>query len=287
MNEMKKNDLGSHSDVVEPFGSRRPALMVAWMIGFLHSSSLGLLQRLFAPIVRKIVINFSDLPIDIQAGKLKLRCQFSDNYSEKKYVFTPWRYDVQELQALKDALPDDGVFLDIGANVGLYTLTAAQVMGRRGRILAFEPNVNTLQRLNYNLQANHRADGGPSIEVLNIGIADENAERLLQIDNKNLGACSIADTDKAGEKTTIRCKLLLDVLREQKVPKIDVLKIDIEGAEDIALTPFIESADEALFPRLIIIENSDDRWSVDLFGMLAEKGYRRILKTRLNTVLKK
>ncbi len=66
-----------------------------------------------------------------------------------------------------------------------------------------------------------------------------------------------------------------------------MLKIDIEGAEDVALVPFIEKAGESLLPGLMIIENSEHVWSRDLFGLLAENGYRRILKTRLNSVLKK
>ena len=71
--------------------------------------------------------------MDVKAGNFNLRCQFTDNYSEKKYVFTPWRYDCGEREALVNALPRDGVSIDIGANVGLYTLTAALALGDNGR----------------------------------------------------------------------------------------------------------------------------------------------------------
>lgn len=243
---------------------------------------------MLAPIARKIIIGFCDLPIDVTAGNFNLRCQFTDNYSEKKYVFTPWRYDCGERRALMNALPQDGVFIDIGANVGLYSLTAAQVLGDNGRILAFEPNPLTLQRLNTNLDAAiHIGKGWPQIEVLNVGVADENSERLLQIDENNLGACSIAKSGQAGAEEKIQCRLLLEVLQEHNITRIDALKIDIEGAEDIALMPFITRADDSLLPGLILIENSEDKWSQDLFGLLSEKGYTAILKTRLNSVMKR
>lgn len=242
---------------------------------------------MLAPVARKIIINFCDLPIDIKAGNFNLRCQFTDNYSEKKYVFTPWRYDRGELLALTNALPEDGVFIDIGANVGLYTLTAAGALGDNGRILAFEPNPRTLHRLNINLAANHRDSSWPHIQVLNVGVADENGERVLQVDEDNLGASSIANSGRSAVEEKIQCRLLLEVLQEQKISRIDALKIDIEGAEDIALVPFIKQADDALLPELILIENSQDKWSEDLFGLLADKGYERIIKTRLNSVLKR
>jgi len=171
------------------------------MISYLHKEKNSILQRMLAPIARKLVVKFTDLPVDVVAGGLVLRCQFTDNYSEKKYVFTPWRYDHQELMELSRALPQDGVFVEIGANVGLYSLAAARVLGNKGTIIAFEPNPPTLHRLNINLEANRKKSASwPDIRVLNIGIADENAERILHIDDSNLGACSIAKSNKSNHE---------------------------------------------------------------------------------------
>lgn len=271
----------------QPFGLRRPPGLIEWIISFLHAENTTFLQRMLAPVARKIIINFCDLPIDVKAGDFNLRCQFTDNYSEKKYVFTPWRYDRGERRALVEALPRDGVFVDIGANVGLYTLTATEALGDNGKILAFEPNPRTLQRLNTNLAASHKSSNWPDIQVLDVGVADAEGERVLQVDEDNLGASSIAKSGQAVVEERIHCRLLLDVLREHNIAGIDALKIDIEGAEDIALVPFIKQAPDDLLPKLILIENSEDKWSQDLFGLLFEKGYERIIKTRLNSVLKR
>lgn len=270
-----------------PFGERRPPRLVEWVIRFLHRENPTVLQRSLAPIARKIISNFCDLPIDISTGHLKLRCKITDNYSEKKFVFTPWRYDRIELAALVDALPEDGVFVDIGANVGLYTLIAARAMKEQGKILALEPGSFTRRRLETNLEANRQTTGWPTISVLNVGIADQNGERVLQINDQNLGASSIASVDETAQEETIQCRLLTTVLFEEGITHIDVLKIDIEGAEDIALVPFLEQAEDSLLPKLVIIENSEHRWSQDLFGLFFEKGYNRIARTRLNSVLRK
>lgn len=273
----------------EPFGSRRPPQLFASMIRYLHRKNHSLLPRILAPIVRKLVINYSALPIDVDAGDFSLRCQFTDNYSEKKYVFTPWRYDFQERLELTKALPKDGVFIDIGANIGLYTLTAARALSTKGTILSFEPNPLALERLSINLAANQdKFATWPNVKLLNVGISDENAERMLQIDDHNLGACSIVKTSQSQIEQSVQCRLLIDVLNEYDITRIDVLKIDIEGYEDVALVPFLNSADDSLLPGLIIIEDfNEDQWKQDLFSLLSDKGYRKILKTRLNSVLKR
>jgi FkbM family methyltransferase len=232
------------------------------------------------------------LPIDICVGGLKLRCQLTDNYSEKKFVFTPWRYDLDERRLLRDYLPGGGVFLDIGANIGLYTLTAMQVIGAGGRILAFEPNPATRQRLLFNTAANTTQTNGSTLSVLDIGIADTEREFVLQLDSSNLGASSISDTNRsrlshADPRRTdviIRCKPLLEVLQENQISRIDVLKIDIEGAEDKAMGPYLRGAPQALLATLIIIENSPHLWHEDVFALLNQRGYQRILNNRMNSV---
>lgn len=232
-------------------------------------------------------MKFSRLPVDIEISDLNFRLFFKDNYSEKKFAFTPWKYDPLELNELKASLPRDGVFVDVGTNVGLYTLFAGKHMSSQGTIMAFEPNPPTLKRLLSNLSFNiYSGQDWPQINLLDIGVADKESTLSLNVDEANLGASSIKEGDGAGPVTTIRCRPLCDVLQEYGIRAIDVLKIDIEGAEDIALAPFLHASESSLLPKLILIENSQDVWSIDLFGLLAEKGYERVLKTRLNSVFK-
>jgi len=264
--------------------------MLNRMIAFLHGSAPLALKRILAPVARRLATRFARLPIDVAVGAMRLRCRFTDNYSEKKFVFTPWRYDAHERLTIRNHLPDDGVFVDIGTNVGIYTLTAADSLGPSGTIVSFEPHEPTLRRLCFNLRASEpQRKDWPRIFLFDIGIAEAEKEFTLQLDAGNLGASSIvnsADGDST-QTAVIRCRPLLDVLTEVGVDHIDILKIDIEGAEDVALVPFLQSNESRLLPRWIIIENSSDKWSVDLFALFSDYGYAQVHSNRMNSIFRR
>ncbi len=65
------------------------------------------------------------------------------------------------------------------------------------------------------------------------------------------------------------------------------MKLDVEGAEDIILQRFLTDAPQALWPRAIVLEKGESRWSIDLLGFLEGKGYARVMETRNNHVLER
>ncbi len=276
---------------MQPFGSRNPNTMLARVIQTCHNASAPFYSRALAPIVRKLVTkNKQRLPIDISVDGINLRCQFTDNYSEKKFVFTPWRYDLEEREMLSSLLANGGNFIDIGANVGLYTLTAAKAMkGQAGRIIAIEPNPPTLKRLNDNLSFNQQLTEG-RVRVLDVGVADREGSFELFLDTSNLGASSISDRNRSKntaenkDSISIRCLPLIDILDQEGIDKIKALKIDIEGAEDKALLPFLDECSAPQLPDAIFIENSEHLWTMDLFSKIRSKGYSRKIHNRMNSV---
>jgi len=276
---------------MQSFGSRRPSAFLSRLIQTCHNASAPFYSRTLAPVVRKLVTkNKKRLPIDISVDGINLRCQFTDNYSEKKFVFTPWRYDLEERELLSSLLADGGDFIDIGANVGLYTLTAAKAMqGKTGHIIAIEPNPPTLRRLNDNLSFNRQITQG-RVRVLDIGVADHKGSFELFVDTSNLGASSISDRNRsqtaAEDKTSIsiQCLPLIEILGHEGIDKIRALKIDIEGAEDKALLPFLDKCPVSQLPDAIFIENSEHLWATDLFSKIRSKGYSRKIHNRMNSV---
>lgn len=273
-----------------PFGSRKPQKILEQLIRICHNESAPIRARVLAPIIRRLVVrNTVALPVDVTVGGMNLRCQFTDNYSEKKFVFTPWRYDAREREMLTESLSGGGTFVDIGANVGLYTLTAARAMaGQPGKVIAFEPNPTTMARLETNVSANNYWTHG-KVLLLNHGVADQETSFTLNIDSRNLGASSIS-ADKGQENSEeavtieIPCRPLLTTLSELGITTITALKIDIEGAEDIALMPFLADAPEPLLPKLLIIENSENRWTSDVHGALKKRGYTESYRGKMNSV---
>jgi hypothetical protein len=75
---------------------------------------------------------------------------------------------------------------------------------------------------------------------------------------------------------------LLALVQGEGYERIDAIKLDVEGAEDIILEPFLRDAPEALWPSFIIIEDSRQRWQSDLVGLLTRSGYELVAQTRLN-----
>lgn len=267
------------------YGSHRPNMFLRALVAGAQRAPRNAIGRHFAHALRSIVIACASPPLDVEVGAIRMRCRFRDNHSEKKFVFTPWRFDVAERDFLVRALPPDGTFVDIGANVGIYTLTAAMHLGDAGRIIALEPNPAMFARLEFNLGATCGQKGpGPAIDLLPVGVSDIAGSIELHLDEANLGGSSIVDRPAGGRSIRIVCRLLATVLQECGVERIDVLKIDIEGAEDRALVPYLEQAPPAGLPANIIIERSEHRWRRDLAGAMADRGYRCILQTRMNRI---
>lgn len=279
-------------DTSSPFGHHRPGSLVRSMLAIAQHAPRNWFGQQFAQAARRIALRHARLPVDVMVGPVRMRCYLRDNNSERKFVFMPWRFDRRERDCILDALPPDGVFVDIGANVGIHTLAAAVRMSARGRILAIEPNLPAFERLRFNLEATRqgRADW-PTVELLRLGIADRAGEIELHLDPGNLGGSSIVARAPAPSAAAgvvrIPCRPLLELLRERGVEKVDALKIDIEGAEDLALLPYLTQAADASLPTVIVIENSEQRWTQDLPGALAGRGYRVLRRTRMNTVYRR
>lgn len=274
------------------FGTFSPSAPFRVLISLAQRAPKNWCGQQFAQIARKLVLTWAQLPLDVAVGPIRMRCYLRDNNSEKKFVFMPWRYDQRERQLVLDALPNNGTFVDIGANVGIYTLHAATHLDSAGHIVALEPNPPAFKRLCFNVKATAfgRADW-PKIDALQIGVGETTEELDLHLDPQNLGGSSVAThvaavaaRNSGGGVVRIKCKPLLLILEELGIDRVDVIKIDIEGAEDLALFPFLAQAPDLKLPQRIVIENSEHLWKLDLVGELSRRGYQVLMRSRMNTV---
>jgi FkbM family methyltransferase len=177
------------------------------------------------------------------------------------------------------------VFIDIGANVGLFSLFVAAHAGSDARILAIEPEPTSLGRLRFNVAANRDLP----IRVIGSALGESTERVVVQLDNRDRGGTttrSLGPHDGA-DVVTAECRPLLEVVNQEGLTHIDALKIDVEGAEDKILVPFFTNAPPDLWPGLVIIEDTRDRWRSDLFSLLAQIGYRVSSKTKLNVMLRR
>jgi len=243
-------------------------------------------QRLAILFRRLVMRRLGEGCLDTMLWGMRLRLYPRRNGCEKNALFTPQLYDTMERRVLAEAVRRKGApftFVDIGANVGLYSLYLAYCGDVR--TLAIEPQPGILERLRFHLAANPSA----KVDVLPIALSDRAGEAVLVINDSDSGGTHIDKQDgrqDAGERISVPSKPLTTVLSDAGIETIDALKIDVEGAEDIVLAPFLRDAAQSLLPGLILIEDTRGFWNIDLFALLAARGYTEHERSRQNVALR-
>jgi FkbM family methyltransferase len=276
---VKPGSVNRHAATAK-FGLYPPRLATRALIGFAQRRRNRGLDRILALIARKLAILLQPGPYDVEIQGLKLRLYPRDNVGERKFLFMPGWFDPAERALIERELPPDGVFVDIGANVGLYTLWAGRKLGAGGRLLAFEPQAEALRRLKANLSFNYIE---APVTLIEAAAWDADATLAFQDDRDNLGGGS-AVLDHGETPGHVPARAVAAVLAESGIGRIDILKIDIEGAEDRVLAGLLAQAPPALHPRWMIVENGGGRWLIDLPGLLAANGYAPVAEHRMNTI---
>jgi FkbM family methyltransferase len=276
-----------------PYGSHAPNWFIRATLAItrrLRPTWLGL--RLSMPLRRVAINSLRGRPVDTVIWNARVRLYPDRNGCEKNALFTPQMFDVEELRALAEAMDRriasgaTFTFIDIGANVGLYSLYVASRSGARARILALEPQPGIVERLRFNVKINPSAN----IAILPMAVTDHDGQVDLVINERDRGGTRLA---KAGtinhdaEAVRVMCRALAAILDEAGIFSIDALKIDIEGAEDLALAPFLRTAPPGLLPGLVLIEDRPGDWSVDLYALMQERGYTVISRNRQNVLLRR
>jgi FkbM family methyltransferase len=270
----------------QPYGTYAPTGLVARIAertGRLSYGSWG--GRRLSLFLRRIAISLlRGQPLDVERYGARMRLYPYNNNCEKKVLFTPQFFDPEERELLRAKLAPGCTFLDIGANIGAYALFVAAFAGPRARILAIEPQPDVFQRLAYNIAQNPFG----TVKALACAVADKAGELTLFVDPRNRGESSlkIVGTNE-GAQIRVPAVTLLDLARSEGFAAIDAMKLDVEGAEDLILEPFLREAPATLHPRVLILENGTDQWQIDLPALLEQHGYRQIRKTRLNLIFER
>ena len=238
-------------------------------------------------ILRRIAALGVGEKIDMELFGFPMRLHSSGNISEKRALYAPQFFDLKERQELASLAKDDALFIDIGANMALYSFSIAAEFRnyRNTRILAVEPHPIISRRLAFNLSLNPDLP----IEPIIVGLGAHDGVMKMVTPGNNLGESRVLNDGEiaSGEVNEIKIKTLLGLLAEKSIERIDGMKIDIEGYEEDVLTSFFEQAPEKLLPKLIVIENNYTKWKMDLLALAKTRGYTKKSVTRMNLILEK
>lgn len=221
-------------------------------------------------------------------GGATIRLDLGEHVQRWIYFFGVYEKDTVDW--FRSHLRPGMVVLDIGANVGQYTLIAARDVGPNGRVHAFEPNPISHRTLASNIELN--SFGNVSTHAL--AVSDSAGEVTLYIpDNDNMGEASLQISQTGQRNTTVRSVTIDEWAQNADLgatPRIDIVKIDVQGLESAVLRG---ARQVMLRYRPLIICEFEERWlrdsgtsSVEIKRMLGELSYsaNRITASGLSQV---
>jgi FkbM family methyltransferase len=152
-----------------------------------------------------------------------------DDWSVGKHIIERRVHEPHVTQLMRKFLGPGMTFVDIGANIGYFTLLARSLVGKSGKVYAFEPSPSNAALLQINLGLN----GFDDVELFPYALA--NASRLFVYDHQGSNGTLSELPDNIpslSSRTVIRSVVFDQVV---SLDRCDVIKIDVEGAEWMAL----------------------------------------------------
>lgn len=263
----------------ESFGYYSPQGLIR-VIYFLVKIGIGFgkLKKIYAKILTKIN---KKSPIDIIYHGVKFRLYPHNNTIESKMFVSSRLREGKELDVISGFIKNGGTFLDIGSNIGYYSLMAAKLGATK--IIGVEPNPIVLDRFKANIKFNKFEK---LIKTFQIGIGEKLSTLELRLSQSDMGSSSIVNTKLISDNIKIKVIPLEKLLKKEDITKVDVLKIDIEGFEDRALFPYFKNLNKKFYPRLVIMEDSSQTdWEENILEWLLANGYRVLARTRGNVLI--
>jgi len=158
-------------------------------------------------------------------------------------------YEPATSDYLRRVLTPGGVFVDIGANHGYFTLLAGALVGTSGRVVAFEPNPPVFAQLVAHVAVNRFED---RTEVLRQALSNQAGDRVALYVSQCAGNSGLSTLVPSAERVALGGVSLdhtVDVgvdtfdrwLAASRLARVDVVKIDTEGCEDLVVEGMAES----------------------------------------------
>jgi FkbM family methyltransferase len=187
--------------------------------------------RVAKSLVRRAVPDFSHTVVAYDGGRSSIHADLRTPLGLGLYRYGQQDPDVELVGRL---LARGDCFVDGGAHVGLFTLVAAERVGRGGRVLAFEPTSATRARLMKNVELNafEQVEIVPAALSSDVGTAAFRVFGTVGSGLNHLGPLG----EESGELETVEVTTLDRALSERDFRRLELIKLDLEGAEYAALS---------------------------------------------------
>jgi FkbM family methyltransferase len=157
-------------------------------------------------------------------------------------------YEPHVMIALSRLLRPDAVCIDGGANIGVLSLAMAR-FAPHGHVYAFEPGATAFAYLEKNLAANV----APNVTPLPLALWDRTTKLQLNVDTAHLGGAFLGHVDdRYSTPETVEAVTLDDWVADRGLERVDLIKLDVEGAEPQALAGARETIRR--FQPVVVVE---------------------------------
>ncbi|WP_405849185.1 FkbM family methyltransferase [Streptomyces niveus] len=171
------------------------------------------------------------------------------------YMFGVW--EPHMTRWLQKRLRPGDTFIDVGANIGYYSVLASQLVGDGGRVVAIEASPVFHQKLQQQVRLNNCGN----VRALNGAVSDERKMLTFVLaSSANMGANSIVPYDGPAESSfEIEALPLPEILTAAEIASVRVIKIDVEGAEGPVVRGLAPMLDKLRPDAEITVEVTPDR----------------------------
>ena len=153
----------------------------------------------------------------------------NDFVENRLCFFGVWEPAVTRL--FEHILKAGDVVVDVGANIGYYSILAEKLVGESGTVFAIEPSESIRQRLKRNLELN----ASKGIRVVPYGAWHQSDAADLHFIEGNRGSSTLSDADPSEKSERIALRTLDSLIPTELHQRVTLMKIDVEGAEEFAL----------------------------------------------------
>ncbi|MEM9784869.1 MAG: FkbM family methyltransferase [Pseudomonadota bacterium] len=140
-------------------------------------------------------------------------------------------YEMYVTAKIEEVLKPGDTFIDIGANIGYFSLLASQIVGREGQVVAIEPNAFNVKLLEHSVVQN----GFENVSVAQVAVSEKIETLFLHATVGNGATSKIEQGDAPSFNAKTIPALPLDAILSSHHRPVDLIKVDVEGFEYIAL----------------------------------------------------
>ncbi len=258
------------------------------------------IKRFIADLFRRLGYKLSALAVSLSRTPARLMRQGSDRqlyatpdgdllwlnsvgYLDRQVIETG-RFEPDSLAAVRKLVREGDVVLDVGANIGFFTIRFGRQVGANGRVIASEPTSHYRTVLERNLAEN----GLTNVQILDYGLSDRADTVPIDIGQSSATMHSPAGFDKVLFQEVILIARLDDVATSLALRRLDFVKIDVDGHDPFVLRGAWDTLLE--YSPVVLMEVSHLHYfqagvtGWDFFSEVRAKGFRIYRETDFSEI---